>query len=480
MFCPYCGAYNENNAAACAVCGRMLNVSAGRPTGRKPNTARTPEKPAPPAQNQGFFNPQANNEPFHMPQYPPARGSGAQQSPDAPAAANPAEEHKPAAEPKKRSPLVPVLIAVLVLLVLIGAWLVIISSGNFGDGWFTRAEAKQNESVSVLDAAEKVVFNTESYDFRCNLDGGDASGTVEWGEDLMHSRIVIETADQVIYLNNGKLLIAEDNAVSGVDLNNMFDVLSDGAGTILGGLDLFSDLGLSDLYEADWIDALKDASAELKDLPELLVQDNRINQEYVTKLFDRLFSGFVTNRVDAKTNDSKDDDTGTEPNFTWAIGMVVDFLMNHMSESAAGVTQEGSGNNITYTFRVDMPALTDEFIDYLSSTELAKSVCGLFGITSDELIDKLELENLLEDFKSTFTEPIEMRTEIKKGLLTGCTVTANGETVMDLGISGCGKASVNAENYAYIEDMLNDPTVENNFISDVRSYVFGELWDALF
>lgn len=107
------------------------------PPRRKPNTARTPENSVPTAQEQGFSTPQQTRAP--VPYFPRgnndterSRGSAA------PAGTRPAEEDNKTAEPEKKSPLVPVLISVLVLLALIGAWLVIISSGNFGDGWFTR------------------------------------------------------------------------------------------------------------------------------------------------------------------------------------------------------------------------------------------------------------------------------------------------------------------------------------------------------
>ena len=127
-----------------------------------------------------------------------------------------------------------------------------------------------------------------------------------------------------------------------------------------------------------------------------------------------------------------------------------------------------------------MGVLADEIIGYLSETELVSNVCRTLGVTVNDLISALDPDGMLEEFKSEFSEPIELTAEIGNGLFAGCKVAARGETLMDLRLTGYNDAKVNTDDYAYVEDMLNDPTVENNFISNVRAYLFGGLFSSAF
>ena len=483
MYCPYCGAGCADGMRFCGACGSPLSAPAGeaqRGQGSGAGTAQPSAFFVPPVKQDPPVQSNAQQPPGSW--TPPVKTDPPQdQTPQPPADTSPANGDGTAVKKRKVNPVVPIMVVLLLVLGIAGALIAMMSNSEFSDGWFTRANAKKSEPVSVLDAVEKTVFDTDSYDFTCNLDGGDANGTVEWGEDILHTRIAVSMDDSVVYLNEGRLIIAEGNTVSGVDLNNLFDFMDSSADLLISGLDLYESFGLTEFYDPDWMSALRDASSELKQLPDRLVEDEHLNQEYITELFNELIDGFVNKRVgeEPTAGDEKGEDE-TEPDFQWLIDLVTDFLMNGMTESAMSVQQEGGGKNVTYTFHINVSVLADEFIDYLGETDLVSSVCGVLGVTADDLIAALELEDMLEDLRSTFTDPIDVTAEIQKGLLAGCKVTMNNETVMDLRLTGYNNTKVNPEDYAYVEAMLNDPTVENHFISDVRSYLFGGIFSSVF
>ena len=490
MYCSKCGAACAEGTLFCGACGNPLSGPPGEPQPQRGQSGSARGTGA--AQSPAFFVPPVKQDPPAQPnaQQPPVSwtppvvtDAPQEQAPQPPADTAPENDGGTAAKKRKVSPVVPIMVVLLLVLGIAGALIAMMSNSEFSDGWFTRANAKKSEPVSVLDAVEKTVFNTDSCDFRCDLEGGDAAGTVEWGEDVLHSRIAIEVNDQVIYLNEGRLIIAEGNTVSGIDLNDLFDVLDSSADVVISGLNLYEKLGLTDFYDPDWMSSLREASTELKQLPERLVEEERLNQDYLTELFNKLIDGFVSSRIgeeDPTREDGAADGTGTQPDFQWLIDMVTDFLMNCMSESAVRVQQEGSGKNATYHFHINVSVLTDEVIDYFGKTELVSSVCRLFGVTVNDLIRALELDDILADFKAMFSGPIDLTAEISKGLLAGCKVTAQGETLADLRITGYNSAKVNTEDYAYVEAMLSDPTVENRFISNVRAYLFGGLFSSAF
>ncbi len=488
MYCPKCGANCADGTLFCGACGNPLSGPSKeqQPQRGQGNSARgTGARGAGAAQPAPFFVPPTKQDPPAEVGYTsPAKG-------DEPPADDPvsaaedisADGSGTAVKKRKINPVIPIMIVVLLVLGIAGAVIAMLSNNGIDDGWFAKADANKSEPVSVLDAVEKTVFDTDSCDFQCDLEGGDATGTVEWGEDVLHSRIAIEVYDQVIYLNEGRLIIVQGNTVSGIDLNDLFDVLDSSADVVISGLNLYQKLGLTDFYDPDWMSSLREASTQLKELPDRLVEEERLNQEYLTELFNKLIDGFVSNRIGEEDTTGADGASGEEqpkPDFQWLIDMVTDFLMNYMSDAAVSVQQEGSGRNATYHFHINVSVLTDEVIDYLGKTEMVSSVCRLLGVTVNDLIRALELDDILAEFKSMFSEPIDLTAEISKGMFAGCKVTAQGETLVDLRLTGYNTAKVNTEDYAYVEAMLNDPTVENNFISNVRAYLFGGLFSSAF
>lgn len=364
----------------------------------------------------------------------------------------------------------------LSLLVIIGLFADPITS--FSVSWFRPESGKLTVPLQILGIAERNLFRMRSFDFDVSYEDTIITGTVEWGADLLSSKAAISIKQgndkTVAYYNNERLLIVEnDKRVSGFSMRMLLSMLNDPSDTFFDDMiRLFEQKGVNRAYP-NWneeVQRLSDAFYKCYDL----IGNHRPDRETLFSLANDItrfvFPMIVHNSpYKTKKNYSSEEEI---PDFQKLLEFTVEFFTNHLSQTALKAKRAGAGTNITYNMTVDPGAASRDLLEFIDQDDYFQAFCRAYGASSTAILTKIDFKDSRERFARS---PIHVQTVMRHGYLNSITASANGESILRIGISHKNTARVNPKDYAYIEDLRTADGVQDDYQDDPYNAVMAFL-----